>query len=101
MLYESVQPVITFPGRFCHGSITTGGDRSTSGAREDHSTLTHEVVEHRFTCPYCWQSITMLLDLSAVEQSYVEDCEVCCNPISLRFRADAGEVVEFDAGQLP
>jgi transcription elongation factor Elf1 len=61
----------------------------------------HTIVEHPFTCPYCWEEITMLLDLSAAEQCYVEDCEVCCNPISLRFRAAQGEVVEFDAQQLP
>ena len=63
--------------------------------------MTHAVVEHPFICPYCWESITMLLDLSVEDQSYVEDCEVCCNPISLRFRTAQGEVVEFDAQQLP
>lgn len=43
----------------------------------------------------------MLLDLSVMEQSYVEDCEVCCNPIGVRFRANDGEVVDFDAVQIP
>ena len=62
--------------------------------------MTDEIVEHRFTCPYCWESITMLLDLTAMDQSYVEDCEVCCNPVSLRFRAEDGCVVFFDAQQL-
>lgn len=62
--------------------------------------MTLAVVEHPLTCPYCWEAITMLLDLTVAEQSYVEDCEVCCNPISLRFRAERGEVVEFDAQQL-
>jgi len=63
--------------------------------------MSQRVVEHRFTCPYCWESITMLLDLSASEQRYVEDCEVCCNPITLRFRAEDGDVVDFDAEQMP
>ena len=58
------------------------------------------VIEHRFTCPYCWESITMLVDLSASSQSYVEDCEVCCNPISLHLRAEDDEVVEFEAQRL-
>lgn len=43
----------------------------------------------------------MLLDPSIVRQSYVEDCEVCCNPIVLRFRVESDEVVEFDAEQSP
>ena len=63
--------------------------------------MTAGLIEHAFTCPYCWESITMLLDLSAAEQSYVEDCEVCCNPISLRFRTEGGELLDFEAEQLP
>jgi len=58
------------------------------------------VVEHGFTCPYCWESITMLLDLSAEEQSYVEDCEVCCNPITLSFQVDGDTVTGFSAEQM-
>jgi hypothetical protein len=29
-------------------------------------------------CPYCGEPITVLVDTSCEEQSYVEDCEVCC-----------------------
>jgi hypothetical protein len=32
--------------------------------------------EHFFTCPYCWEKISMLLDLTGGGQTYVEDCEV-------------------------
>lgn len=63
--------------------------------------MTHAVIEHPFTCPYCWESITMLLDLTVEDQNYVEDCEVCCNPISLDFRAEQGAIIVFDARQLP
>lgn len=63
--------------------------------------MTHAVIEHPFTCPYCWESITMLLDLTVEDQNYVEDCEVCCNPISVNFRAQQGAIVVFDARQLP
>jgi hypothetical protein len=63
--------------------------------------MSHAIVEHRFICPYCWESITMLLDLSVQDQSYVEDCEVCCNPISLHFRAEHDGILNFDAQQLP
>ena len=41
----------------------------------------------------------MLLDLSVTDQNYVEDCEVCCNPITVRVRVEDGEVVTFDVGQ--
>lgn len=56
--------------------------------------------EHFFTCPYCWESISMLLDLSESEQEYVEDCEVCCNPIRVHYRAEDGELMAFEAEEL-
>ncbi len=42
----------------------------------------------------------MLFDLSVEHQSYVEDCEVCCRPISVTYTAENGEVTWFEAGQL-
>lgn len=32
-------------------------------------------------CPYCWESICVLLNPEDVGQEYVEDCQVCCRPI--------------------
>ena len=42
----------------------------------------------------------MLLDLSEESQSYVEDCEVCCNPITISFQVGEDEVVQFFAEQM-
>ena len=54
--------------------------------------------EYSFNCPYCWQQITMLLDLSVDGQSFVEDCEVCCNPIEVSYSAsEDGEIQDFTA----
>lgn len=36
--------------------------------------------EEQVTCPYCWESITLMVDPS-VSQTYTEDCFVCCRPI--------------------
>jgi hypothetical protein len=58
------------------------------------------VIEHGFVCPYCGEPITMLLDPAVGDQAYVEDCEVCCNPIDLRFRVEDGAVVSFSAAAL-
>lgn len=40
-------------------------------------------MEHFFQCPYCWEEISMVLDASVATQIYIEDCEVCCNPIEI------------------
>ena len=45
------------------------------------------------TCPYCGEQITLVVDASAGDQRYVEDCHVCCQPIDIAVRvADDGDV---------
>ena len=41
--------------------------------------------EHFFTCPFCWENISMLLERSNELQNYIEDCEVCCHPIEIEY----------------
>ncbi|PHR99550.1 MAG: CPXCG motif-containing cysteine-rich protein [Leeuwenhoekiella sp.] len=56
--------------------------------------------EHFFQCPYCWEEISMLLDTSVPYQVYVEDCEVCCNPIELTVRYEDQQLTEFNASDI-
>jgi len=35
-------------------------------------------------CPYCWEMIEITVDCSVNSQDYVEDCEVCCQPIVMQ-----------------
>jgi hypothetical protein len=48
------------------------------------------------TCPYCWESIEIAVDLSVETQQQVEDCSVCCRPIVVRYSAAEGELVALD-----
>ena len=57
-------------------------------------------MEYFFACPYCWQRISMVLDLSVPGQTFVEDCEVCCHPIEVRYTVEDDEISSFDAGIL-
>ena len=57
------------------------------------------MLEHFFTCPYCWSEISMVLDLSVDGQRYVEDCEVCCRPIEVAYVVEAEELAAFEAVQ--
>ena len=34
-------------------------------------------------CPYCGEPSTILIDCSPGDQSYYEDCQVCCKPIAI------------------
>jgi hypothetical protein len=47
------------------------------------------------TCPHCGETIDLTLDLSVSEQSYIEDCPVCCKPMMVSYTAVDGEVAEF------
>jgi hypothetical protein len=53
-------------------------------------------VEYFFSCPYCWESISMVLDTSVKSQTYVEDCEVCCHPIEVRYTVEDDAVRDFE-----
>jgi transcription elongation factor Elf1 len=53
--------------------------------------------EQRFRCPYCGERISILIDHSATEQDYIEDCEVCCRPIALAVHIDVDDVVRVVA----
>jgi transcription elongation factor Elf1 len=57
-------------------------------------------IEHFFTCPYCWQQISFVLDVSAAGQTYIEDCEVCCQPIKVRYTVEDLEIAEFEADSI-
>lgn len=47
--------------------------------------LTYEDIE----CPYCGEWINLVLDTSAGPQQYIEDCQVCCRPITVILDVDA------------
>jgi transcription elongation factor Elf1 len=58
------------------------------------------MFEHYFQCPYCWETISVLVDLSVPGQTYVEDCEVCCNPMEITVTCSEGELQGFEAREL-
>jgi hypothetical protein len=48
-----------------------------------------QLESHFPECPYCGESIELLIDLSAGPQEYVEDCQVCCRPMMVSVALDA------------
>ena len=51
---------------------------------------------HWISCPYCGERFEISIDLSVEEQSYIEDCYVCCRPISLIVEVnELGEVLSI------
>lgn len=56
-----------------------------------------EVSETPISCPYCGETISVLVDDSLPEQNYVEDCQVCCRPIVLGVIVDLDGEVQVSA----
>ncbi len=50
--------------------------------------LTPEFVT--VACPYCGESFETSADPSGGSCSYVEDCQICCQPIEMELRVDEG-----------
>lgn len=41
-------------------------------------------LEHEVQCPSCWESNRISLDPVEGVQTFVEDCWVCCRPMTVR-----------------
>ena len=52
-------------------------------------------------CPYCGESVELSVDASGGEsQEYVEDCEICCQPWSVRVTFDQDGVPHVEVTAL-
>ncbi len=51
--------------------------------------------EHFFQCPYCWEEVSILLDASVKNNVFIEDCEVCCNPLEFTVQFENQELTNF------
>lgn len=48
-------------------------------------------------CPYCGEPISVLVDCSLEQQTYVEDCQVCCQPMVLQVTVDEESIASVYA----
>ena len=42
----------------------------------------NQLIEKPIGCPYCGETIEVLIDPADLGQQYIEDCQVCCKPIN-------------------
>ncbi|CAI86652.1 MULTISPECIES: CPXCG motif-containing cysteine-rich protein [Pseudoalteromonas] len=49
----------------------------------------NQLTEKSIGCPYCGETIDVLLDAADLDQQYIEDCQVCCKPIIFKVFEDA------------
>ena len=51
------------------------------------------MLEEYFDCPHCWENQLKMVDPSVKNQNFIEDCEVCCNPIDFQISIENNEVI--------
>jgi hypothetical protein len=51
--------------------------------------------EKDISCPYCGENITVFIDDSIDDQSYIEDCWVCCRPINFKVSVDVAGMISL------
>jgi transcription elongation factor Elf1 len=57
----------------------------------------NQLEEWHLSCPYCGENISMLVDCSVPQQTYIEDCQVCCQPIELDVTIDLENKISVHA----
>jgi hypothetical protein len=57
--------------------------------------MRYETDVPTYTCPWCWETVSAVVDCSQLPLEVIEDCEVCCRPARLIDREDGeGLIVE-------
>ena len=50
--------------------------------------MSAQIESANLNCPYCGEKLEILVDCSAGNQRYIEDCQVCCAPIEIEVEID-------------
>lgn len=46
------------------------------------------LTQQAVNCPYCGEPLEVLIDREEAGQQYIEDCQVCCRPITFLVEID-------------
>ncbi len=58
------------------------------------------MIEHYFDCPHCWENLLKMIDPSVSNQSFIEDCEVCCNPLEFTIEIHDNNLISFSVNSI-
>ena len=53
-------------------------------------------ISETIQCPYCGQSMELVVDTSIGQQRFTTDCEVCCRPFEVFAECEPGEIIGLD-----
>jgi len=53
------------------------------------------IVQTEIVCPHCGEFFPIQVDTCQATQSLIEDCAICCCPITLTIRCRPGVIVDL------
>ena len=53
-------------------------------------------MSERIQCPFCGQTMELVVDTSVADQRFTTDCEVCCRPFEVFAECEPGEILALD-----
>ncbi len=92
-----VTPVVTRAIDTFIAAVEDGIDRRGRDAdgEDDDGDSDDPSPTRMIDCPHCGERLPIALDLSGGEQDGIQDCEVCCRPIRIRYAVEDGHVSGF------
>ena len=58
------------------------------------------MIKQYFDCPHCWENQLKLIDTSITNQSFIEDCETCCNPLEFHINVRNNVIESFNVNSI-
>ena len=58
------------------------------------------MIESYFDCPHCWENQLKMTDPSVSSQTFIEDCETCCNPLEFNIQIESNVILSFSVSSI-
>jgi len=55
------------------------------------------IVPAEVECPWCYEPVLFQIDTTQGDHETIEDCQVCCRPISLNVQCEPGRLDDVQA----
>ncbi len=59
----------------------------------------HYLQQSSIDCPWCGEVFDTTIDTSQGDHEHIEDCSVCCRPISVSVQCEPGEIFSVQSGR--
>ena len=55
------------------------------------------ISDKTVTCPFCWETNHVMIETEDVDQQFIVDCTVCCQPMELQVMVSDEDTIKVIA----